>query len=330
MTNLVVLSYGRENEYRRAILAVLSYYSWLSTSAEAGRTVIFTDNAAYFHPYLEGLTVDYISLTRERVQELNNVTGYPYRVKVSAVQEAFEAYPDANVLFIDSDTFVMADPAPLLARISPQVRVMHLREFVLEQRRAEDAGGRLLQLLESQSFQTSHGEERFNASQSCWNSGVLGLDPTVAAYISDVFQLTDKFYLGSGWHISEQIAFSLLLQTRSEIIASDDVVFHYWPGHEKAAVDALILGMLTAQFVALPLAEKLRSIRTLTAQLPTRITEYLQANPHVKLRLDALYAFSQRRFAEGYGFAGRYLLKKPTDTKFMRDMLYYTRQMLKK
>lgn len=328
MTNLVVLSYGDIVEYQRVILAVLSYQGWLATAGETGRTVVFTDNPAYLKPYFAGLTVDYRLLTPPEIREMKGPVNFVHRLKVAVLAEAFSRYPDDSLLYVDSDTFAFKNPKPLLARISPTVSAMHQPEYTLEAHRHQGMGSRLLHLLESESFTTSRGEERFRASQTSWNAGVLGLAPTVAASMADVFLLTDRFFSTSGWHVSEQLAFSLVLQTRTQVIPSDDFIYHYWQATHRAAVDALLPGILTPDFMALPLPEKAESILRLTQQLLSQIAEYLAAHPEIELRVQALDSLHLKNFAAGYRLAGRYLLKKPMDTQFIRDIIYHTRQRL--
>nr|GFD36212.1 hypothetical protein [Tanacetum cinerariifolium] len=148
-------------------------------------------------------------------------TGYSHRLKAVVVDEAFQAYPDDNLLFIDSDTFIFADPRPLLTQIAPTVNFMHVLEYPLQERSNGYESSQFLKLIEKETFITSKGEERYQSSQFSWNSGVLGLSAAIAAYMPDVFLLMDRFYTGSNWSISEQLAFALILQTRSQLLPSD-------------------------------------------------------------------------------------------------------------
>lgn len=220
MANLVLLSYGRENEYKRAILTVLSHYAWVAPGTGAERVIVFTDNPDYMQPYLLGLPVDYMLLTPERLREYKGPLDFIHRLKVAIIEAAMLKYPGENILYLDSDTFFQIDPRPLLASISPTVSLMHTREFTLETRRHEEMGRPLLNLLESETIITSRGKERFHSGQYSWNAGVLGLSAPIAAALPDVFLLTDKFFAASGWHISEQLAFSLVLQTRTEVLST--------------------------------------------------------------------------------------------------------------
>ncbi len=66
---LVIQSFGRENEYRRAAFVVLSYYAHAGEDNNE-RTLLFTDNPEYFEPYLKGLPVEYVLLTPEKIRTM--------------------------------------------------------------------------------------------------------------------------------------------------------------------------------------------------------------------------------------------------------------------
>jgi hypothetical protein len=328
MVNLVVLSYGRESEYKRAILAVLSYYSWLPLANKANPTILFTDNPAYFAAYLTGLPIEYQLLDAEKIKISQGPDQYVHRIKIAIIEEALLLHPGIGVLFVDSDTFFLKNPADLFGHISPLGSVMHLREYALQERHQEATAQRLLATLANETFQTTRGAEHFSGEQFCWNSGVLGLDSSRVADLPDVYLLTDKLFAKSGWRISEQVGFSLILQTRTELRASDEFIYHYWKTSEKIAVDALLSPALFANFATLASMEKLDFIRAYTAQLPAAIATYLATYPSIEWRLDALLALYHRNYMAGYRLACRYLLKNPTDTKFIKDLLYNVKQRL--
>ncbi|RZK35549.1 MAG: hypothetical protein EOO61_11740 [Hymenobacter sp.] len=335
MTNLVLLSYGNTKEYRRAVLAVLSFFSYqmIEEIALAVQIIIYTDTTEYFLQHLQGLPVKYVVFTREQFAEMMKPTGYRHRIKLVVVGEALSKHPKDNLLFFDSDTFFLQHPGPLLARIRPGVSIMHQVEFafndvadmVLPNRKTVR---NFLTALEEHAFVTARGEEHFVGSQQCWNSGVLGLSPSVISYLPDVFQLTDYLYTNSHWHISEQIAFSLVLQTRDTLLPSDEYVYHYWEGSKKVVADALLEQALDQGFTSLPFAEKMATVKRLTAQLPTAITAYLAAHPEIGLKESAINAFNGDKYFTAYRAAFAYFLKKPADRKFIKDVLYHTKRRL--
>jgi hypothetical protein len=112
----VLLSYGRESEYRRAIFTVLSFWARYSGPAEAVSTLLFTDNPAFFQPYLAGLPVHYVLLEEPRRLAMYGPHNYSFQVKVGILDEAMQAYPGSSLLYCDSDTFFATDPTPYCGR----------------------------------------------------------------------------------------------------------------------------------------------------------------------------------------------------------------------
>ncbi|UOQ70112.1 hypothetical protein [Hymenobacter cellulosilyticus] len=332
MNTFVLISYGRESEYRRAILTVLSFWSLYSDNASATKTIIFTDNPEYFLPYLEGLDVEYALLTAEKIREMKGQHNFIHRLKIAVIEQVFTKYPAADLVYTDSDTFFIADPAQLIERIKPGVSFMHKAEYTLEERQEFSKEARdLVGLIADKPFATTVGEERYDASYRSWNAGALAFSPEVHPYLADVYMLTDEFYTVSKSLLSEQLAFSFILQKRTQMHPCDSYIFHYWQPEKKPVVDSLLAPLFTVEFGNLSLPEKYKVIRDFTSNLPARIDQLLheqrQTNKDIVLREDAIAALSKKEFGRFSKNAVSYLLKKPTDTKFLKDILYYTKQL---
>ncbi|MBF9143442.1 hypothetical protein [Hymenobacter properus] len=336
MTNLVILSYGSRNEYRRAVFAVLSFFSYYEADEPLPpvRVLLFTDRTDYFSQYLGHLPVEYVILTPEQQTEMMGTVGYRHRIKAVVVGDVLRQHPTNNLLFFDSDTFFTRHPGPLLASIKPGFSVMHTVEFTFEDNAHMALPGSktvrdFITALEAHPFHTSRGEERFVGTQQCWNSGVLGLAPSVIPYLPDVYQLIDYLYAASHWHIIEQIAFSLILQTRDTILPAEDYVYHYWEGSKKMAADALLAHTFDHGFVSLPAPAQRAKVQQLVAQLPTAIPAYLAEHREIGLKEHAINSFNAGQYAAGYRAALGYLMKCPNDRKFWRDVLYHTKKKFK-
>jgi hypothetical protein len=319
MPRLLLLAYGRETEYCRAIFAALSCWAWQPRQAVAA--TIYTDQPAFFEPYLAGLPVEYRLLTTEYLAELRGPQQYVHRVKAQLIAQAFTQYAEEEILFVDSDTFFLTSPDNLLQTLAAGQPVMHQREYQL----AEAVGiyaefnqakypKRLLELLAQRRFTLAGAEVQFHPTHSCWNSGVLGLPRTVAPLLPDTLYLIDELYAGTGWFISEQLGFSLALQARGPVQPCDRAVYHYWGQPQKQLMDKLLASKLSPAFAAQPLAERLRQVRQLVPQ-------YRRQLELDKAREGALYALRRGRVAAGVKYAAKALLINPLDTRFVREVL---------
>jgi hypothetical protein len=251
-----------------------------------------------------------------------------HRMKIALIEEAFQLYPDANIRYVDSDTFFTADALTWMESFQPGRSFMHLLEYQFEECRnmplpAGETFRAYLKFLEENKFRTSKGEEKFGARSESWNAGVMGLPAEVSAWIPDVYAITEQAYPMTLNHASEQYAFSLILQTRTKLTPCDQYVYHYWYRVKKQIVDLLLVDAFSTDFQSATLQEKLRIAKLLTQQLPDIFEQHI-----LMLRDNAVQAFTDNRFSEGYRHALRALRKSPFNPQFIKDVLHHAKRHL--
>lgn len=114
MKNFVILSYGSETEYRRAIFTILSLFSWTEDYSDKYRVLLYTDRPDFFFSYLAPVSVNYVTLSSEKLKEMMGETGFIHRRKVAVIDSTFENYPGEDLIFVDSDTFFISCPSILM------------------------------------------------------------------------------------------------------------------------------------------------------------------------------------------------------------------------
>lgn len=324
MTRLLLLAYGRETEYRRALLAALSCWAWQPRQPLAA--TICTDQPDFFKPYLAGLPIAYKLLTPTYLVEARGPQQFVHRVKAQLIAEAFAEHPHDELLFVDSDTFFSTSPDSLLQNLATGLSFMHLREYRLAEAVAiyqefnqAKYPTKMLALLASRTFPLGGAQVRFHAEQSSWNSGVLGLPHTLAPLLPDILALTDTLYAGTGWFVCEQLAFSLALQASGPVQPCDQFIYHYWGKAQKILMDKQLLSYFTPGFAAQPLAERLSQVRQ---QVP-RFQRQLELD---KAQEGAIYALRRGRIVAGLKCAAKALLASPLDGQFVREVLRILRR----
>jgi len=285
MIKHVILAYGSGREHQRAIFAILSFWAWYKGSRTKVQTLVFTDRPDAFTPYLTGLPVIYKPLTKEGLEEMYGPYRYIHRAKVAIIDKVFQEYPSDSVLFCDADTFFVADPATLLQRLRPGISVMHLREYrytraipkwaTPEYAKQIQTG---IDLIESRTYVVGDKTHQFTKRQYMYNSGVLGLTPEVAELIPDIYYMTDTLHGNHKWIVSEQVAFSLALPTKTRLLCSSQYVFHYWHKALKASMDGLLDNLLNENFKNLHLSAQLLDVRQLTKMWPGAIVFQMARN----------------------------------------------------
>jgi hypothetical protein len=320
MTKLILLSYGRDMEYRRAIFAALSFWSWYRGPQAEVQTVILTDNAAFFEPYLMGLPVRYELLTKDSLAAMQKPHGYVHRVKGVILQQLAAAQPDDSLLFFDSDTFFISSPDAFVKQLAAGTTFMHKREYTLAEAVEIYAAfnqahfpKKLLELLATRTFKIGGAERQFAPTDYSWNSGVLGLPPRAAALLPDTLRLMDDLYSSTGWFTSEQIAFSLVLPTLGQLLSSDQYVFHYWGQRQKVLMDDLLEAFVAKSLSCVPLPQRLAQVRQ---QVP-KWQSYIELD---RLREGALYSLKQGELIAGLKYAAKAWLAAPLSGAFAKDV----------
>ena len=326
---LVSQSFGRESEYKRVSLTLLSFYAQLDHTGI--RTVLFTDRPDWFAQILHGLPVEYILLTPEKIKHMRGTIDFLHRMKIAMIEEVYQKYPEANLLYVDSDTFFIRNPDPLFAAIEAGNCFMHLREFAFEQVRyaAGDTGTKFsayLRLMEQKPFLTSRGEEHFTASHASWNAGVMGLPNFIKNDIPDVYAITEQSFPETDNHASEQFAFSFVLQTRYTLSACDEYVYHYWYVTKKKIIDLFTHKKISPLFMQAPLAQRLSTVKKWTEQLPHYFNRHI-----LNYKDKSLLALDEDKVIAGYKWATRAMLKGGIfDVQFLRDIMYHNKRFLKR
>jgi len=326
--NLVIQSFGGESEYKRAILAIWSFYAVLKNPVVSSQVIFFTDAPTYFKKYLADLPIRFVLLTPEKISQMKGEVNFLHRLKIALIEEAF-SLTQSDLLYADSDTFFTDDPARLMRRVSAQTSFMHVCEYRFDSLLKMDlpAGAKFhafVKCISENKFPMPDGSQLVvTTDQYSWNAGVMMLHAAHVKLLPQVYALTDHFYLSTQNHASEQYAFSVALQNNSNIEACDEVVYHYWYRVKKQIIDLFLNKKMTKTWGELLEGDKKRMVSEWVEILP----RYL--NNHVLLLRDkAIQAFHENRYSEGYRFAIRAMLKNPFALSFIKDVFYHSKRWL--
>lgn len=325
MIDLTVQSFGKEIEYRRAVLTILSFYSHVK---EAGKTFLFTDHPEWFSNYLADLDVKFIRLTAEKITSMRGEIDFLHRMKIVMIEETF-ALTNRNILYADSDSFFTADIKHLTARLSPDKSFMHLKEYTFEFLRdmalpAGESFRAFLALIESKTFKLANGEHiTVTSNHASWNAGVMIFHSSHVRFIPDVYALTDQFFPLTRNHASEQYAFSIILQENTSLKPCEEVNYHYWYRIKKQVIDQFLEKNLNKALSGRPLQIRVATVTQWSKNLPD-----LLAKHELILADNSIQAFNKNMFLEGYKWAIKALLKNPFNSlSFYTDIAYHTKRL---
>ena len=330
MVNLVVQSFGKEYELKRATLAILSFFAHTSIDKMDAQVFLFTDKPEYFKEYLQGLPVKFMLLTPQKVKLMRGKIDFLHRMKIALIEESF-LNSEGDLLYFDSDAFFIADPMPLMKKLSPEMSFMHLHEYHFEEMKNFPLPGgatfqAYLKHIEQNSFKLTDGSDfTISPKLSSWNAGVMMLHRTHAIYLPDVYALTEQTYPQTKNHASEQYAFSIVLETRTKLQTCDTVIYHYWYRIKKQIIDEFLKEQFNDGFSKKLLDEKIAIVKKWTEELPKVFENHV-----LTLRDNAVQKLNENKYGEGYVWAAKAIFKAPlSDGKFIKDVIYHLKRQLK-
>lgn len=246
MDSLIYLAYGPAELHAEAFYSLLSYYK---VAREPVQTLIYTDAPEAFRRVLgERPDVVYPAVTAEQWQQWRGASNKVYLLKIGVLAHAAALCP-GNLLFADTDTIWLRDPAPLFNQIAQGQRFMHVSEGPM----AGDnyLSRKIYRRLKDHVFEVGGRALRLTPDLLLYNSGVLGFASPVAAQLPDVLALADQLYAAYNKHMMEQLAFSMRFAIDGPIGEAAPYVLHYW--NLKAARP--VLAQVFEKYAGRPLDE---------------------------------------------------------------------------
>jgi hypothetical protein len=328
MNSLVLQSYGNEIQHRRTILTILSFYSVVSDAIADYKILLFTDHVSIFKKNLPGLEIEYIPLSPEIISEWTGNFKFIHRMKISILEEAFKR-TDGNIIYSDTDSFFLQDPTPLIKIISPGKSYMHECEYTFAELKdlPLPSGEESLNFYKTvvfKEFDLTNGRKiKITEKMSSWNAGIMILHKDHEPLLKDVFKLTDLFFSLSSNHASEQFAFSVVLQSQTELRECRAYCYHYWHRTGKTIVDGFLKKKLKFRSKKNDSLRMIHKARGWINILPS----FIENHP-VRLRDMAIQAFNENNFKEAYKLCIKAFAKNPLNRKFIADVLYHSKRKL--
>jgi hypothetical protein len=208
-----------------AILEELHCSLWSLKEVTAKKdfeVVLYTDATLAIEQESFDFKITVNILSRSQLLEWLSDTNYLLILKPRVIKH-FLDHHQGNVLFLDTDTFLMRDPVDLFDAIGKGALVMHLKENIITKRKAfrENVLPHVFTLANGSQF-------RVGSSTAMWNSGVIGICNRHAGLLDEALLFTKQMWKIGRWHTIEQFALSYFFQREGKILAADRHVMHYW------------------------------------------------------------------------------------------------------
>lgn len=239
MNNILYLIYGSGENVSEAVYSILSIYKLHPD--DNIRIHIYTDREDLFPAWVKtGSRFVLHVKSAEDIQEWQQPIGLSHRAKIKAIEDFFRDN-DGNVIYLDSDTYVLNNLFPLFQKISAGELVMHLNEGSLRQGKKDSKKDSIARKMETffDNFQYNDSNsqvKKIPAESYMWNAGVIGMNKKHQHLLSDVIYLTDILFPSHPNHTIEQFSFSYIFQTQQPILPAASFILHYWKFKEYRTI----------------------------------------------------------------------------------------------
>ena len=223
---LMFLVFGDDHRnHLQANFAILTHLQYPET---VSRIVVMTDSPDYYRH----LSDDRVIVDEVRVDELHDWRGphdFFWRIKIKALEQLAERYPEDHVMYTDADTFCFGDPAGLQRRLNAGETLMHAREGKLA-----ELPTRTEREMWKQTQGNTYGGISMNDQRIMYNAGVVAIPRgKVKEAVALALRVCDDMCAaGVTRRLIEQFALSLALAETGQLGAANDTIGHYWGNKE--------------------------------------------------------------------------------------------------
>lgn len=272
MVTFIYLAHSQERFRKQTVYSVLTLLEYLRKSSLLHPIVVYTDEPGYFDP----VEVETVKLSEENIVDWRGEIDFVHRMKIGLLLDASERF-DGKLFLLDSDNCVFRDPTKALSEWNEDEVFMSNFEYRLDN--PSDLLGKKYKRFfrKNAQFKGASQEYTVNMEQQCWNAGVVGLTSKAATYLPDVLALCDQMHRLFPKHLSEQMAFNIVMAAHFKIVGFSDIGYH-WFGHGQAInriIDSLLENYPVEEFDKLITSVKARKTEVLNAPLnPDKLPWY--------------------------------------------------------
>lgn len=222
MKVLAFLFYGNKKEYQwELFLSIFSALKQLRANHETDVIISVISDRDDFDPQLP---IDHLKISSEELTQWTQSPAgfYNHRAKICALLKALDHY-QSPVVYVDTDTYFLDNPAKLFERVSAENTLMHHLEYS----RIENEPI-YPPIIEKIGQGVTLDGIYLSRASVMFNSGVIGLLPLHRPLIEKALNLTDELYQIAPIFNLEQFSISVALNHYTKVSTSEDIINHYF------------------------------------------------------------------------------------------------------
>ncbi len=223
--NLLYLTFGNNPSIH--LQAAFSIYSFLTNPKFLHSINVITDDeGSYVHL---GSSVNIIKVSSDELAEWKGEHDFFWRIKIKAIEKVAHLYPNEPLIYLDTDTFLLANLSEVEESLINGQALMHENEGALSRKKSKTEK-RMWRQVVGKSF----GNTTMQPTDCMWNAGVVGIpnsqngkEVELALAICD-----DMCKQGVTKRLIEQYALSLALEKTYGLAEAKAQIAHYWSNKE--------------------------------------------------------------------------------------------------
>ncbi|MFZ7216699.1 hypothetical protein [Avibacterium avium] len=218
--NLMLLTFGEklENHYQ----AFFSIASFLKDK-NIEKIIVVTDRVDFYKIFEN--KVSFFEVDNELLNKWKGKHKFFWRIKIKAIQAIYNQFPEQDLLYVDSDTFLIKSLDELHTSLQNGKPFMHLKEELLSQGKSKTVR-EMWKCLQGKSFANIH----IDKNTAMWNAGIIALPAKYADKMLELtLQVCDEICATScPKRLVEQFSFSLAMNHISPLNSAENIIAHYW------------------------------------------------------------------------------------------------------
>lgn len=245
------LAFGPElTIYYQACFCILS----LLKEASVPEISVATDNPKFFHYLKDRIRI--IPIDQQKLETWKGGTGFFWRIKIKAIEDAILRSPGEHLVFMDTDTFLADGLEQIRKVLDDGLPLMHEDEGKL----CESDGKTEKSMWSAFNGKTYHGIE-INSETMMWNSGVVAIPGHKANQAVELtLNLCDEMCTADiRLGVLEQFVFALALNhIYGKIVPANLWIGHYWGNKiqwNEAIMSFFLYSLLEKNTLAQDIAE---------------------------------------------------------------------------
>lgn len=263
--NIVYLVFGPNLDHH--LQANFSILSFLLEKEAINQIIILTDQPQMYRLQTDKLQVELLS--QETISEWRGEHDFFWRIKIKGIEYVTQKWKNADLLYLDADTFLIQDLSTMASLLKNGKSFMHVNEGKLSEIKAKTT-----RLMWTQTKGNVFGGLTIHNNTAMWNAGAIGIPSAQSELlISSALKICDDMCQAKVTRrLIEQFAFSVSLQHHSEVQAANQFIGHYW-GNKKEWLTLINHFFAQALIEQWTLAKQLEKMKELDFfKIPINIT----------------------------------------------------------